>query len=257
MKGRLKSWKSKRMNRRLIILGVLLAFSLQQCKVIKEAQRPGAPVVEGLEGLRLRCNTQDTIQSILIKKADALMMFDEERYEVTVSLYSIKDSLIYLSAVNSGYEILRACVYKDSIRVINRLNRIVYRTDMKRQFGYQYPVDFSDLQNLISIHYLCDYQGIASDDMESSIKFELDDKYVKKRINVDRKSFKLKLFEFYHQKTEKYLMGEGMDDVLKIYSNFMITEFEVHAQGGTVMYNQSIPVKMKVNPRKYTFTELR
>ncbi len=33
--------------------------------------------------------------------------------------------------------------------------------------------------------------------------------------------------------------------------------FEMQAKGGTVLYNQEIPVKMKVNPRKYTFTELR
>jgi len=245
------------MNRRLILLGILLAFSLTQCKVLKEVQRNEIPVIEGMEGLRLQCSSLDTIQSILIRKADALLMFDDERYEVTVTLYSMKDSIIYLSAVNRGYEIMRACVNNDSIKVINRLNKIVYRSPLKRQFGYQYPVSFSDFQNLISRFYLCDDLEFALDDQENAIKFDWDDKYVKKRLHVDRKSFKLSLFEFYHQKTEQYIMGEMVDRKLKIYSNFMITEFEIHAEGGTVSYNQSIPVKMGVNPRKYTFTELR
>lgn len=214
-------------------------------------------MVEGKEGLTMQCASLDTIQSILLRKAEAILMFDDERYEVTVTLYSIKDSILYLSAVNSGYEIIRASADKDSIKVINRLNKIVYHSPLKRRFGYQYPVNFMDLQNLISVFYLCDDLEFAIDDRENSLDFELDDKYVKKRIQVDRKSFKLKLFEFYHQKTSQYLMGEMVDHVLKVYSNFMITEFEIHAKGGTVEYNQSIPVKMEVNPRKYTFTELR
>ena len=250
-------WNRNRMNKGLIILGVLLAFTLTRCKVIQEVQRPSTPVVEGLEGLNLQCASLDTIQSILIRKAEALLLFDDERYEVTVTLYSMKDSILYLSAVNSGYEILRASVDKDSIKVINRLNKIVYRSPLRRQFGYQYPVSFSDLQNLISKYYLCDDMEFARDDQLQTIKFEMDDKFVKKRIQVDRKNFKLSLFEFYHQKTNRYIMGEMADKKLKVYSNFMITEFEIHAEGGSISYNQSIPVKMDVNNRRYTYTELR
>lgn len=245
------------MNRWLILLLLACAFSLHQCKVLRDIQTSDAPGVEGVEGLRQQCASVDTIQSILIKKAEALLMFDDERYEVTVTLYSIKDSIIYLSAVNSGIEIIRASVNRDSIKVINRLNKIVYSAALKKQFGYQYPVNFHDLQSLISSYYLCDDLELASDDMESLLKLELDEKFVKKRIQVERKSFKLNLFEFYHERTQLYLMGERVDDVLKVYSNFMITEFEIHANGGSVEYNQSIPVKMKVNPRRYTFTEVR
>jgi len=245
------------MNRQLILWVLITALALPQCKVLKDVQRSDVDVPEGMDGMREQCASTDTIHSILLKKAEALLMFDDERYEVTVTLYSLKDSIIYLSAVNSGYEIIRASVDHDSIKVINRLNKIVYRTPLKRRFGYQYPVSFNDLQNLINAYYLCDDMHSASDDMENVLKFEMDDNYVKKRIHIDRKSFKLKMFEFYHQKTDQYLMGEKVDEVLKVYSNFMITEFEMHAQGGAVNYNQAVPVKMEVNPRKYTFTELR
>ena len=63
-----------------------------------------------MEGMVQKCTALDTIQSILISKAEAILTFDNERYEVEVTLYSKKDSIIYLSAVNSGYEIIRASV---------------------------------------------------------------------------------------------------------------------------------------------------
>lgn len=245
------------MNRWVLFILALTAMALTQCKVANEAQRQSAPVSKGVDGLRQQCVSLDSVQTLLIKKAEAILMYDNERYEVTVTLYSIRDSIIYLSAVNSGYEIIRASVNKDSIKVIDRLNRIVYRTALKRKFGYQFPVSFNDLQNLIGRFYLCDDLEVAKDDMIRLVKFEFDENYIRKRIHLDRESLKLNMFEFYHQKTNQYLMGERMDDKLKVYSNFMISEFEMLAKGGTVLYNQEIPVKMKVNPRKYTFTELR
>lgn len=245
------------MNKWLLFMWVLTAMALTQCKVTKEAQRQRAPVSIGVDGLRQQCVSLDSVQSLLIKKAEAILMFDNERYEVTVTLYSKRDSIIYLSAVNTGYEIIRASVDKDSIKVIDRLNRIVYRTALKRKFGYQFPVSFNDLQNLIGRFYLCDDLELAEDDLIQNVKFEFDENYIKKRINLDRESLKLNMFEFYHQKTDQYLMGERSGDKLKVYSNFMISKFEMQAKGGSVLYNQEIPVKMKVNPRKYTFTELR
>jgi hypothetical protein len=245
------------MNRGLLLILLLTAMSLPQCKVAREAQRQNAPVLKGVDGLRQQCVSLDSVQTLLIKKAEAILMFDNERYEVTVTLYSKRDSIIYLSAVNSGFEIIRASVNKDSIKVIDRLNHIVYRTALKRKFGYQFPVSFNDLQNLIGRFYLCDDLEFAVDDLIDLVKFEFDENYIKKRIHLDRESLKVSMFEFYHQKTDQYLMGERSGDNLKVYSNFMIGEFEMLAKGGTVLYNQEVAVKMKVNPRKYTFTELR
>lgn len=79
---------------------------------------------------------------------------------------------------------------------------------------------------------------------------------IKKRISFDRETLKMDKFEFYHTQTQKYLMGERDDAGFKIFTNFMITEFEILAGGGTVTYNRALPVKMAVNKRKYTFIEL-
>ena len=87
--------------------------------------------------------------------------------------------------------------------------------------------------------------------------FEFDESNIKKRIILDRAELDMRIFEFYHQKTDEYLMGERQEGSFKIYSNFMITKFEIAATGGEMTFNRDINVKMDVNPRKYTFKEIR
>jgi hypothetical protein len=118
-------------------------------------------------------------------------------------------------------------------------------------------VNFEDLQNLLTSYYLCDELEFAQDDQNRHLLFDFDVDDIKKRILLDRNTMLLDKFEFYHHKTEKYLMGEKADNGFKIFSNFMITAFEITAAGGEIHYNQDIKVKMDVNPRRYTFTELR
>ena len=239
---------------------ILLLFALlflSECGVVKETFKPRVSELQGMEGLMQNCINSDSIHNILIKKAEAILTYDNERYEVSITLYSKKDSIIYLSAVNSGYEILRASVKHDSIKVIDRMNKIVYRAPLQRRFGYQYPVSFDDLQNLIASVYLCDDLQFGKDDQQKSIVFDFDEDYIKKRIILDRSDLQMNIFEFYHQKTDAYLMGERVEDSFKIYSNFMISDIEILASGGERTINRDIKIKMEVNPRKYTFTELR
>jgi len=242
------------------IHGILLLFALlllSECGAMKEALQPKVPELYGMEGLMQNCYGSDSVQNILIKKAEAILTYDNERYEVNVTLYSKRDSIIYLSAVNSGFEILRASVKMDSIKVIDRMNKIVYSSPLQRRFGYQYPVSFDDLQNLIARCFLCDDLQFGRDDQEKSIVFEFDENYIKKRIILNRIDLNMSIFEFYHQKTNRYLMGEKLEDSFKIYSNFMITDIEIITSGGERSINRDIKIKMGVNPRKYTFTELR
>ena len=238
----------------IFLTGLLI---LTQCKAGRKiviSPEPEKKIAAGWEG---RCPALDTIRSFLITKAEALMTYDDERYEVTLTLYSIKDSILYLSAVNSGYEIIRASADHDTIRVIDRMNKVVYRTPIHRQFGYQFPVDFNDLQRISSVYYLCGELENNEGTGSSLLELEFDQSLVKKRISVKRDLMQMDLFEFYHQRTGKYLMGERVDRGFKIYANLMISEFEVIASGGTVEYNRKIKVKMDVNPRRYTYIDLQ
>jgi hypothetical protein len=237
-----------------LILGSVLLIGCGPGKSLFKAE---TPALTGMEGMIQTCMGSDTIHDILISKVEAVLTYEDERYEVNVTVYSKRDSIIYLSAVNSGFEILRASVKQDSIRVIDRMNKIVYRAPLQRRFGYQYPVNFRDLQNLIAGFYLCDDLESGRDDRTSHLVFEFDEAYIKKRVILDRTDLKLSLFEFYQQQTDRYLMGERMQDAFKIYSNFIIGDIEILASGGERSLNRKVDVKMDVNPRRYTFTELR
>jgi hypothetical protein len=238
----------------LLVLGSVLLIS---CNPGKSLLKTEIPALAGMEGMVQACMGSDTIHNILISKVEAILTYEDERYEVNVTLYSKRDSIIYLSAVNSGFEILRASVKEDSIKVIDRMNKIVYRAPLYRRFGYQYPVNFRDLQNLIAGFYLCDDLESGRDDRMSHLVFDFDEDYIKKRVLLGRTDLKLSLFEFYQQQTDRYLMGERTEDAFKIYSNFIIGDIEIVARGGERSLNRQVDVKMEVNPRRYTFTELR
>ena len=236
----------------LIITGLLLT----QCRAYREITEPEAPSLVGMEGLREVFRSADTVRTVLIRKAEALIITDEERYEATISLFVIKDSLIYFSAVNSGFEILRAAMDHDTIKVIDRLHKVVYRTPVRRRFGHHHPVNFDDVQNIISSYFLCDDMNRAMEPNFSHIVFDFDEPFIKKRISFGMESLKMEKFEFFHTLTKKYLMGEREPEDFRIFTNFMINEFEISARGGFRSYNQEIAVKMEVNRRKYTFVDL-
>jgi hypothetical protein len=238
----------------VIMLGMLL---LSQCKAGRKMATSAVLEKEPVLVWEKDCVALDTIESFLLSKAEAIMTYDDERYEVTLTLYSRKDSILYLSAVNSGYEIIRASVDHDTIRVIDRLNKVFYRTPLHRQFGYQFPVNFDDLQRISCIYYLCETRGAGYQDDRSVYELEFDQPLVKKRIQLKKNEMQMDIFEFNHQKTGKYLMGERIEGGFKIYANLMIGYFEVEAKGGTLEFNRDIKVKMGVNPRRYTYIDLQ
>jgi len=244
------------MSKRLWFILIITGFALQQCRVAREIVQADMPVLTGLGAMGKVCLSQDTINTILINQAEAVILFEDERYEVTITLFSRKDSIIYLSAVNSGFEILRASVDQDSIKVIDRINRTLYRTALNRRFGYQNPVNFNDLQNIISRYYLCDDMEMVMEDSLQNLCFEFEDRYIRKRIILDPSALYMTKFEFIHSRSEEFFQGERREDGFTINSNFMINDFQINAGRGSVTYNREIDVKMEVNPRKYSFVDI-
>jgi hypothetical protein len=249
------------MNKTLSILSlIVISLLLTQCRAFREIQAPDAVVVEeeastlvGLEGFREICSQSDTVNSVLIKKAEALFMDGEERYEAQVSIYAIKDSLIYLSAVNSGFEIIRASVSTDTIRVIDRINKVVYSSAVNKRFGHQNPFNFDDIQYLVSRYFLCDRLDDAKEVNFFHLAFNLNEPETRKDILLDRETLQVDKFEFINTETGKYFMGERNAGEFKVYSNFMMNHIEIVAKGGELVYNQAIEVQMEVNRRKYAF----
>ena len=244
------------MNRFGAFVLLLAALWLNQCGVVREITQPAKPPPAGLEGLRQICVSADTIETVMISKAETLISTEDGRYEAQVTLYAVKDSLIYISAVNNGFEILRAAADPDTIRVIDRLNRIVYRTPVNRRFGHQNPVNFMDVQKLVTRYALCGDLERSRDQDGQHLVFDFDEPHIMKKIALNRESLLMDRFDFFHDITGKYIRGERSAEGFRIYSNFMMEEFEIEASGGSLVFNKRIAVKMRVNPRRYTFVNL-
>ena len=238
---------------------IIVSALFSACRVSKEVTQvpgPDLPEEETGTGFESFCLSADTIRSILITKAHTLYLVGDKRYEAEVSVFALKDSLVYVSAVNSGFEILRALVEPDSIHVIDRVNRVVYQTPVKKRFGYQNPLNFNDIQNLISVYYLCDDLGKAVDLSAFRKVFHFDEPHIAKKITLDGETSRMEKFEFFHDQTGKYFMGERKEEGFSLFTNFMMGEVEVRATGGDYQYNMEIPVRMTINRKRYSFVNL-
>lgn len=246
------------MNRLLVISGIILMLLLQQCKVVEMIETTVESQKNGLEGYGEFCQSRDTIHSITISKADAIVTFQGDRYETSISLYHLFDSIIFITAVNSGYEIFRGSVDRDTIRIIDRINKTVYSSPMHKRFGYQHPVNFKDLEGLTSRFGSCDRLEYAHDFTEGEILFDNSEDFITKKVYLDSKSFYLKKFEFLQTRTNEYIVGEKLDDGgFRFFSNFLINDFEIKASGGEIVYNRPVKVNMDVNRKKYSFIEIQ
>jgi len=240
-----------------VLILVISVIAVSSCKVTRKVSGFPVPETTGIAGMMERCSSFDTIRSMMIGKSEAILLFQGERYEVTLTLFSEKDSVIYLTAVSSGFEVLRARADKDTAIVIDRMNRVVYRMPFRKMFGYQHPVNFQDLENLVHGVYLCDNMDKATETGEGNILFEFDEQWIRKRVLISGERADIEKFEFFHDKTGEYLMGEKTDEGDRIYSNFVVGEFEIRAGRGERTFNSALEVNMDVNHRKYTFIDLQ
>lgn len=246
------------MNRKGLFIVIFIFLSFQQCKVMERIEVVGEKKEYGLQGYINQCQHLDTIKTVTISKADAIITFQGDRYEARLSLFHRLDSIIFLTAVSNGYEVFRGSVDHDSIRVIDRINRTVYISPMNKRFGYKHPVSFRNFETLTSLYGCCDLVGNAYDFLEGNILFDISEEFITRKIYLDRQTFGLNKFEFFNTRSNEYIVGEKQEGKgFRFFSNFLINDFEILASGGEIMYNQPMEVNMEVNRRRYSFIELQ
>ena len=54
---------------------------------MRNAAEDTEPELVGMDGLEQKCMGSDTVRSILIRKAEAILTYDQERYEVNLTLF--------------------------------------------------------------------------------------------------------------------------------------------------------------------------
>lgn len=194
------------------------------------------------------CDSITYCNSLYISKINAEITFEESSYSSKLSLYSVPDSLIFLTAYSKGFEVFRMAITQEKIVAINRIEKSVI---IMENYSTKIPVDFSDLEYLLYKDKLCD----QLDDLkisDSSIGLV---KYVdefNKIITFNHLSLLPDSFEFVNTKSDEYIVGERINmDEFTVYSNLLFGSMEVRTSGGSVSFNVEKDLNWSYNQNKY------
>lgn len=201
------------------------------------------------------CDSSKSFKSLYISGIDATITLNEETYSSRVSLYYLPDSVFMLSAVNAGFEIVRVGVAPDSTVYINRLDKLAFviRND---GMGAAPPVLFEDLESLVNKKLLCGEQASARLN-DSTLLVDRSVQDIGKKIYFRMPGIQVDKFEFFQKKTGEYVVGEMKDkQKIIIYSNYIVDDLTLQAEGGKVEYDREVNVNLSVNSRKYDIIHL-
>jgi len=201
------------------------------------------------------CDSLKEYKSLYISKINADIQLDKQNYSAKVSFYYLPDSIMYASAINSGFEILRIGVTKDSIVYINRLDKLVF-IFRNSKLEYPPPINFSDLEVMINRLKLCTQSRKKNTD-KKNINIDLSERDIDKRIIVERADLMINKFEFFQKKTSEYIVGERSDsNDFIIYSNFIVDDLMLKVSGGDIEYNKRLKIDLDFNRTKYDIVYL-
>ena len=210
--------------------------------------------IPGVNSLDSLCLSPTHYKSLFINKVKATVTLDGEEYDAKVSLYYIPDSVIFLTAANTGFEIIRAAITADSTVFINRIDKVVY-IYRESDLGYKAPVDFRDLEFLMNQGMVCEEMN-ALIETKDGIQLDFSGDYINKKITYSPNNLKINKFEFFHTKTSEYIVGEITDsDTLSVFSNYIFDDVEIKATGGEIEFNREISVNISFNKNKYTILD--
>jgi hypothetical protein len=233
-----------------VIAGLIGACSPQKRMQGERQFDPGATGT-----LAAFCDSAYTFKTLYIKGIEANIAIDDEEYNSRVSLYYLPDSLVLLSAVNAGFEIVRIGVFPDSTVYINRLDKVAV---VIRAYGTGNapPVLFGDLERLVNNRLLCESrESLRIND--STLLVDRSEQDISKKIYYRIRGPQVWKFEFFQKKTGEYVVGEMKEGrKIVIYSNYIVDDLTLQAEGGDVEYDRIIDVNLSVNKRKYNIVHL-
>lgn len=231
----------------VVFLVISVLFS---CSQSARLGKRGASVLSEHAERKVNCDSLRTFNSEYISKINANVYLGEEQYNARVSIYYIPDSLFYMSAVNSGFEIIRIGVLPDSIVYINRLEKAVYIKYIDN-LAAPSPLLFEDLEYLLNRNLVCD-EVDKKQVGDNAIILNRSVKDIEREIYYKADDLTPIKFEFFQKKTGEYIVGElSTDGIFVIYSNYIAKNLKIEAGGGVIEYNRVFNYDLSVNRNKY------
>lgn len=237
-----------------IVLCGLITGLIFSCSPLKRTQGERQFTGSTTETFTELCDSLKPFNTLYISNIEAEILIDDEEFNSRISLFYLPDSLFLLSAVNAGFEIVRVGIFPDSTVYINRLEKLAVVIKNKGT-GYAPPVLFGDLERLVNRSLLCeDRESIRISD--STLIVDRSEPNISKKIYFSIPGTVVRKFEFFQKRTGEYVMGE-MNDAGKfvIYSNYIVDDLTLYAEGGRMEYDRILDVNFSVS-KKYNIVYL-
>lgn len=175
--------KGPSMNR-LFLLIPLLALTVSACKSRKNRVETPVVVNPGTDSITKMASAQDLLGftmkdwTYFSSKIDVDFKNGDDSKNVTVNIRMLKDSLVWLSAGLFGLEGARVLINKDSMVILNKLNRnyMVYKNEAIAGFS-DVPLTVTQIQNLIlakPVYALNLYQVLVNNNTALGIEYKQD-----------------------------------------------------------------------------------
>lgn len=248
----LKKYRTK-VNFRAGFSALLLLFVFS-CSSVKKVAKVSATGNAGPVKLSQFCDSAQDFKSLYFNQANIQIHAGEENYVAKITIYYIPDSVIFVTAANSGFEVIRAGIWKDSTVFINRSEKEVYKIDTYNSNAPP-PVDFSDLELLINKNKWCNLQELKNEKGKYILDRSVQD--IKKVIKRNESDLGVTEFEFFQKKTGEYAVGERNENgILFVFSNYIVKDLELSVEIGGWLPDKVIDVNMDFNPLRYDIYKL-
>lgn len=147
------------MNKKVIIIIMVLALIVSACKTTSKIAKVGVPTTASLLSQRINLiqNSQPQFSTANASKLSLALNLNNRDLNVAASIKIRKDSALHISIQPfMGIEMFKLELAPDSIKIFDKMNRRYYVMDygfFSSRFGVN--VDFYSLQSLISGQLFC------------------------------------------------------------------------------------------------------
>ncbi len=237
-------------NRFLLILLVFIVSSCSATRKITEKQDSGSVTLD-----KFCDSVQLQYKSLYINNIEANLFVEDEEYNAKISVYYQPDSIFFVSGINSGFEIVRIGMTKDSIVYINRLDKIMVILNTEDN-DLEDLITFEDVAGLLDKKLLCTQRESLRKE-KSTYVLDYSSGVIRRKLTFDAENLHMRSFEFFQKKTSEYIVGELNEiDSMTIYSNFLVDEMVLKTHGGDLTFNKKMNINLEVNRRKYEVIHL-
>lgn len=234
--------------RRALFL-VTLALLTTQCSVFRKgvSEQTG----EKFTSLEALCDSLPRHQRYMIRDVETEVEFRDEKYQAKLNLFIQQDSLYFLNAVNTGFEIFRTGVFPDSLVIIDRTDKVVIIRKPDSIPGREL-ITFQDLSLLLDRSAICEIRELLELG-EGTLTYDYSTQDIKRTIHYNNTDLSVASFEYFNKKSGEYIVGErSHEESWEIFSNYLLGPMTILCKSGELKTERFPKISLTYNKAKYS-----